>query len=883
MSNRDDDDLPLSKVPPVHEDVRREVEFHLEQRAAELVARGMSPDAAQRAAREAFGDREGVEEACRAIESRRRATRRRARRIDEVRADLSLGLRMLRKSPAFTAAAVVTLALGIGATSAIFSIVNQVLLRPLAFEDSDRLVRINERHENGWGNVSWANLLDPQREARSFAVLASYGDGPTTVLGTETPLRVRAAAMSRDYFKVFPTRPVLGRLPRPDEHRFGAPPVAVVSHAFWRDHLGAPATLEGVRLRMRLEHEVVGVLPPDFDFPTGAQLWLPLELYEQSMSRTSHNYEVVGRLAPAIDPAAAEREGTTLMTRMAAAYAPDFDATGLIVTPLQESLTASARTPLLLLLGASVFVLLAACTNLASAMLARGTARQAEIAMRTALGATRGRIVRQLLTESAVLSMLGLAVGLALAWALLRLHGTFAPEALRQWEVRLDGRVLAFSALCALLTTLLFGLLPALRLSTSSPSGMLRGGMRASANPGRALVWRALVAVEVAFAAALLAGSALLIRSFGNVLESRLGFDPVPATIANVNLPSINYGDSSGTVDAFHARVLAHLRASPEVQAAGFINVAPLRGDGISGAVMVESKPPGPRGDFNAYAVYRVVGGDYFAAAGIPVLRGRSFGPGDDRRGPPVVVVSAELARREWPGEDPIGKRLRPAGMDGRDEPWWSVVGVVDDVRTRSRTAPFSEVYYFDGRQRPQHRSRSVTYVVRAAREGVALDPLIRRSVAGADPQVPVEIRPMASLVSGAVADRAFTVFVLGAFAGIALLLAVVGIYAVVSYSVEQRRREIGVRVALGATPATIWRLIVGGAATAVAPGLVLGAVLAFADARALGALVYGITPLDPVALGGAFLLLALAALASALGPAARATRVSPMRAIQTD
>ena len=883
MSRRDDDDLPLSKVPPVHEDVRREVEFHLEQRAAELEAGGMSRDSAQRAAREAFGDREGVEEACRAIERRRRATRRRARQLDDLRADLSLGLRMLRKSPAFTAAAVVTLALGIGATSAIFSIVDQVLLRPLAFEAPERLVSVNERHEQGWGNVTWSNVLDLQREARSFSSLASYGDAPTTVLGTGTPLRVRAAAVSRDYFRVFPTRAAIGRLPLPDEHRLGAPPVAVVSHAFWRDRLGAPSSLDGVRLRMRLEHDVVGVLPPDFDFPGGTHIWLPLELYEQSMSRTSHNYEVVGRLAQGVDAAAAEREGTTLVERMAAAYAPDFDATGLIVTPLQESLTANARTPLLLLLGASVFVLLAACTNLASAMLARGAARQTEIAMRTALGATRGRIVRQLLTESAVLSMLGLAVGLALAWALLRMHGSFAPEALRQWEVRLDGRVLAFSAACALCTTLLFGLLPALRLSSSSPSRMLRGGTRESANPGRALVWRALVAAEVAFAAALLAGSALLIRSFGNVLESRLGFDPAPATIANVNLPSINYGDSSSAVDAFHARVLERLRASPEVEAAGFVNVAPLRLHGMSGAMMVESKAPGPRGDFNGHAVYRVVGGDYFGAAGIALVRGRTFGPADDRRAQPVVVVSAELARREWPGEDPIGKRLRPAGMDGPEVGWFTVVGVVDDVQTRSRTAPFSEVYYFDGRQRPHHRSRSVTYVVRAVREGVSLDALIRRSIAAVDPEVPADIRPMTSLVNGAVADRAFTVLVLGAFAGIALLLAVVGIYAVVSYSVEQRRREIGVRVALGATPGRIWRLILGGAATAVAPGLILGAVLAFIDARALAALVYGISPLDPVALGGAFAVLAMAALASALAPAARATRVSPMRAIQSD
>ena len=882
--SRDDDDLPMSGVRPVHEDVRRELEFHIEQRARELVATGHSPEQAMAAAREYFGDRERVEAECREIESRRRATRRRSRRWEALQQDARLGLRVLRKSPGFTLAATLTLALGIGANAAVFSIVNKVILQPLPYAEPDRLVWMVERHgEKGWGSVPWANFLDLEQQAKSFSSMASMGASTVTLLGAGSPLRVRAAAVSAGFFRVFPVRPVMGRLPAPDEYRRGANPVAVVSYRFWRNELGAPASLEGVHLRMDRDHEVVGVLPPGFDFPDGSQVWGPVELFDQSMSRTSHNWDTVGRLAPGATVEGATREVDGILARLRRMYYPDFDATGSIITPLQEHLTATARTPLYLLLGASAMVLLAACTNLASAMLARGTARAGELAVRAALGATRLRLVRQLVTESAMLSVLGCAVGLGLASLLLRVLPLVAPEGYDLTSVRIDTRVLVFAAGVTIVTALLFGLLPALRLSGGGGSAMLREGGRGTADPRRLRAWSVLVAAEVSLAVVLLTGSALLIRSFARVMDTRLGFDPARVVTADVDLPAITYADSGPGVAAFHERVLDALHQQPAIDAVGFVNVLPLRGANPSGAIEVEGKPLDPRGAFNGYSVYRVVGGDFFRAAGIPLVRGRLFGAGDDAGSAPVVIVNETFARKEWPDGEAIGKRVRPAGMDGRHEPWFVVVGVVGDSRGASVTEPFRQTYYFPYRQRPAYRSRSVSYVARGPTDESSLGRALRGAALAVDPQVPVEVRAYRQIVDASVADRRFTMLVLGAFAGVALLLAVIGIYAVISYSVAQRTREIGVRLALGATPTGVRLLVLRAAMGAVLPGLVVGTLLALAGSGALRSLLYGVTPTDRIALLASVAVLAIAAVGSSFLPATRATRVDPMIAIRTE
>ena len=881
---RRDDELPLSGRPRVDDDVRRELEFHIEQRAAELEAQGLSRERALAAARELFGDRTSVEAECRQIEQRRRTTRHRADRLAELRHDVVVGFRMLRRTPGFTLAAILTLALGIGANAAVFSIINRVVLQPLHYPEADRIVQVWERHDGGGSsNPSWTNFLDLQSRVRSFAAMGAYGSGTVTVLGAASPARVRGTAVSAGFFRVFGVRPALGRLPLPEEHALGATPVAVVSHAFWRDHLGAPPSLAGISLRMDRQFEVVGVLPEEFDYPDGSQIWAPLEIHEQSLSRTSHNWEAVARLRPGVSPEDAEREAARLFAQLKPIHYPDFDATGATVTQLQAALTDGMRTPLYMLFGASAILLLAACANLASAMLARGTARAAELAVRSALGATRVRLIRQLLTESALLAVLGAVAGLLLAALLLRALGLFAPASLHVERVRVDAWVQGFALLVAMVTTVLFGLLPALRLSDTNTGLALREGGRGNVGVGRMRAWNALVASEVALAVMLLAGSVLLIRSFAEVMRVDLGFDPRGVLMAEVNLPEVSYGDS-GAVASFHERVLEQLRRVPGVQAAGAINVLPLASGNPSGAMEVEGKPHDERGPFTGYSIYRVVAGDYFRAMGLSVIEGRVFGPADDARAPAVVVVDQEFARREWPGQSAIGKRVRPAGMDmGEGEPWHTVIGVVGNVRASSIVAPFRQTYYFDHRQRPPGRTMSVRYAVRSSLPVGPATVAVRRAVAAVDPQVPVDARPMSAMVSRAVSDRRFTMLVLGAFASVALLLALVGIYAVVSYAVAQRTREIGVRLALGATAAEVRRLVMSSALRGIAPGLAVGALLAFVGVRALRSLVYGVSPFDPVALIAAIAILGLVGIASSVLPARRATRVDPLVAMRAE
>jgi putative ABC transport system permease protein len=883
MRSRDDDNLPMSKVPPVAEDVRRELEFHMEHRVGELVAQGMSREQATTMAREAFGDRAAVEQECREIETRRRDTVRRMRSREALRQDILVGLRMLRRSPGFALAAVATLALGVGANTAVFSIVNTVLLRPLPFVEPDRLVHVVERHEKGWGNLSWTGFLDVHAHARAFTAVTAYTAGTATVLGALTPLQVHTAAISRDFFRVFPLRPALGRLPLPDEHKKGAPPVAVVSHAFWRDHLGAPRSLDGVHLKIDAVMPVVGVLPPGFDYPDGARVWMPAERNETRTSHTAHNYDVVGRLKAGLSAEDAARDLDALFARMRPLYLPDYDAVGSTVKPLQDVLTRNSRTPLYLLLGASAFLLLAACTNLASSLLARGTARAGEIAVRSALGATQWRIVRQLLTETALLAVVGCAAGVAVAIAALRVLVLVAPPTLPIGDVRVDGWVLAFAGLTTVLTTFLFGALPAMRLSRANAPEVLREGSRGTQGAGKLRLWNTLVAAQVAFAVALLAGSVLLIRSFGKVLDSELGFDPSHVETAEVNLPAINYDGESPAIASFHARVLERLRATPGVASAGFANVLPVGGDGPDGALEVAGRPLDANGPYNGYAIYRVVGGDYFKTLGIRLIAGRTFRLSDDASAPPVVVVSEDFARRYWPNDDPIGKQVRPVGMDREKEPFATVIGVVANTRSRGVASPFQETYYFDHRQRPPWRSYTTSYVVRATSDAVVLSPVIRRAIDAVDPQVPVRTKSFDEILASSVADRRFTTLVLGVFAATALLLAIVGIYAVVSYSVAQRTREIGVRLALGATPGGVGALVVGAAMRAVVPGLVVGGAIAIADARVLRAMVFGVSPFDPAAIAGASGAVLVAALLSSAWPARRATRVNPITAIRSE
>ncbi len=879
---RNDDELPLSGARPINDDVRGELEFHMQQRIADLEARGISHERAMAEARASFGDRAAVEAECVEIEQRRRSTKRRADRLGELWQDLRIGARMLRKTPGFTLSAILTLALGIGANAGVFSIVNGVILQPLAYEHADRLVTLYELNEKGGAApIPWPNFVDLTAQSRSYEALASYGTGPTTAIVNGAALRVSGGAFSAGFFKAFSMKPIIGRLPTDDERTPGASPVAVVSYAFWRDHLGAPASLDTVRIMLDKATAVIGVLPNGFDFPDGNQIYLVMEREGQSPSRTAHNWEVIGRLRAGVTVADAGREAAAIYARLHAQYAPLFTGTGAQITPLQAQMTGALKTPLYLLLAASGVLLLGACVNLASAMLARGTARASEFAVRSALGATRIRLVRQLFTESALLALLGCGAGLALAAALLKVLAFFAPASLHVERVHVDLRVQGFALTVAGLTALLFGLLPALRIADAKGATAMREGSRGgTAGAKRMRVWTVLVGAEVALAVVLLSGSALLIRSFANVMETKIGFEPTNVYTVALELPRINYPDSSATITAFHEKLLDRLSHLNGVQSVGLANMLPLMGNYPNGGMIVEGKPLDPSGPYTGYAMYRVVGGDYFAAMGIPLLKGRALRDVDGNFSTPGVVVNEEWVKQEYPGgEDPIGRRLQVSGMDrkGTVEPWYTIVGVVGNVRGQTVTGPHRATNYFDYRTRPSYRSMRMNYAVKSALPPAVIAPLIRREVAAIDHEVPVEIGTMNDLVNQSVADRRFTMLVLGAFATVALLLAVVGIYAVVSYAVAQRTREIGVRLALGATAGQVRRLVLASAMRAVVPGLAVGALLAAGTAQALRTMLYGVTPFDAAALAAAVGLLGFAAVVSSLLPAVRATRVDPL------
>lgn len=883
MSRRPDEELPLARQKPVDEDVRRELEAHLALRTEELIAEGWEPEAARAEARRVFGDLPALTSECREITRRHRRATRRAETLDAFWQDLVVAARGLRKAPGFTAAAVLTLALGIGANTAIFSIVNGMLLRPLPYERPDRLVDVVERHERGWSSPSWANFLDLQAGTRALDGLASYGSGTGSLLGADEPLRVRMASVSRDFFAVMRVRPALGRLPVAADHALGATPVALVGHDFWRNHLNSTTDLASVRLRSSFTYQLIGVLPPGFGFPDGTDVWHPLELTSQSMSRTSHNWSVIGRMRPGVTPAAAQQDLDGIVRRIKETAGVDFDAVGMRVVRLQDLLTGPLRRPLYLLLGASGLLLLAACTNLASAMLARGTSRAPELAIRTALGAGRLRIVRQLFTESLLLAGLGCAAGLAVGATVVRLLVTIAPPSLTGLTAsRLDPWVLAFSVTVSLVTAVMFGLLPSLRISDVDAGTTMRESGRGT-GPRRQRLWSVLVAVEVALAVVLLVGSGLLLHSFAAVTSVDLGFQSEQRLTVTTDLPEQEYPEVSRAV-AYHHRALEAMRAVPGVEFAGVTNVLPLGGAWPSGGLQVEGRPLLPVGyPITGYGIYRLASTGFFQAMGMPILQGRDFSESDAAGAPLVVIVNEALAAEGWPGTDPIGRRLRIGGMDtGGIEPWATVVGVVKNVPAEGVTAPARPTYYFDYRQLP-YRTRYLTTVLRSSRPLGEMVAPVRTALRAVDAAVPAEFQTMEDRVASSVADRRFTAVVLGAFAAVAFLLAAVGIYGVVSYTVSQRTREIGIRLALGAEPAAVRRQVQRRAMIVVAVGLVLGVAGALLVSRLLRSLLFDVTATDPLSFAAAVILLAAAGWLASWLPARRSTRVDPMIAIRAE
>ena len=795
--------------------------------------------------------------------------------------DLRYGARTLLKSPGFTLVAVFTLALGIGANAAVFSLVHGVLLKPLPYEDPEELVWVAERSHRGSPNaVAWANFEDWWAESRSFQALTAYGQRFTTIVGGEQPVYASVAAVSRDFWSVFRVRPLSGSLSPEESHVFGGAPVAVVSETLARQVLGGEAAV-GKSLEVSgIWHEIVGIVPSSLDFPAGTQVWTPAELTSKSPARSSHNWRVVGRLREGLTAADAQRELDPLTVRLVAQElaedGPEYLAAGTTITSLQDRLVGETRTPLYLLMGAAAFVLLVACANLASTLLARGTTRARELAVRSAIGASHARIVRQLLSEACLLSVVGGVAGTVLSQlAIMGVRATSAGSIPRLQYVGLDGSVLLFTVAVTLTTTLIFGLFPALRARENDQAGTLRSEGRG--NEGfRGRVWGGLVGAEVALALVLLTGSVLLIRSFTAVVSEDPGFRGEDVVLNGVALSESKYPEEAD-FRRFWEDLLVRVEALPQVSRAGVVSTVPLSGFVPNGLVHLDGDPT-RTGD----AAYVLASDGTFEALDIELLRGRVFDGTDRPEGPQTVVVSRSFAETYWPGEDPIGKLVSGGGMDGyssMDDPLFgTVVGVVADVRYRDLTREGEATVYWNYRQRPRRMKWGATLVVEsAAGDPALLANSVRRAIQEADPDVAPQVQLMQDHVAESVGERRFTLLVMSAFAAIGLILATVGIFGVVSYAVAQRTREMGIRLALGATGVSVRTLVLRNAMVPVILGLLAGLTAASAMSRIMGGLLYEVTPTDPVTLLTVSGLLLGAALVASWIPAARGTRVDPM------
>lgn len=803
--------------------------------------------------------------------------------------DLRYGLRLLRSNPLFTLVAVLTLALGIGANTTIFSVVNAVLLRPLPYRDAEQLVTVWHRNVNQRGaqagsfELTPANFLDLQKQQQSFTQLAAFASHDFNLTGAGEPERVRGWQASASLFDVLGVAPVVGRVFTVDEDRAGAEPVVVVSHGFWQRRLGGAGNAVGQTLRLDDRNvTVIGVLPPGFEFPVkGAELWSPLAFdAEAANARTAFYLNAVARLRPGVTLAQAQSDSEAIAQRLDQAFPRSNAGMRFTLEPLRERHGGQSRTTLYLLLGAVGCVLLIACVNVANLLLARATVREKELAVRAALGAGRRRLLRQMLTESALLSLLGGAGGLALAWWGVRALRLLDPGTIaRLDEVNLDARVLAFTLGVSLLTGLLFGLAPALQSSRLNLNQALKESGRGAAGAAGHRLRGALVIAEVALSLVLLAGAGLLIRSFVRLLNVDPGFNAERVLTLRVELSQDKAQDAAQAAN-FYQQVLERVQAVPGVEAASAVNALPIVTPGMRAALVMEDKPDPPPGQ-PQLGNNRVVSPDYFRTLGIPLFSGRTLTPQDNGQAPPVAVINQTLARRYWGDENPLGKRFKLGARNG-DLPWLTVAGVVGDVRQEGLSnAPLPE-FYTPFTQAHARWARPRVLAVRTAGEPLAALAAVKSAVWAVAPDQTIhDVQTMEAVLANWLAPRRFNLVLLGVFAALALVLAGTGIYGVLSYVVTQRTKEIGVRLALGAAHRDIVRLIVRQGMTLTAAGIALGLAASLALARFLAGFLFEVRAWDPLTLGGITLLLAGVAWLACWIPARRATRIDPLTALR--
>lgn len=804
--------------------------------------------------------------------------------------DITYAWRQVRQRPGFALAVIATLALGIGANGAIFSMINGLMIKPLPYPDGGELVAVyNTYPKIGLTNagVSIPDYLDRREQVDAFAESAIYTWDGVNLTGQGSPERLLALRATPSLFDVLRVRPMLGRVFNEAEAEIGNERVVVLSHALWQSAFGGSRGILGESIELNgRPYEVIGVMPPGFVFPNqNVQLWAPFAFTPAQVSDDERGREfssMIARLAPGATTALAQQQVDRIhelnLERFpeAAEFWKNAGFGGRAIN-YREELVGNLRAPLYLLQAAVALVLVIACANVANLMLARVTARRRELSVRAAMGAARWRIIRQLLVESLMLSLLGGLAGLAVAWFgldLLTLAGLGSTNEL--FEIGLDGSVLAFSLLLAMATGLVFGVAPAIAAFRDNTAEVLKEGSRGTfSSRGTRLTRGALVMAQVAIAAMLLVGSGLLIKSFIKLQGTNPGFNPEGLLTAGLSLPESRYGDNPALV-TFHDRLSERLNAIPGVVAAGFTNVAPFEGGNSQASYDIEGYELGP-GESAPHGMIRQVDGAYFEAMQIPVLRGRVFRPTDGNDNP-VAVIDDVLARKYFPDANPIGRRI---GFDDDEDPqWFTVVGVVGAVKHSSLAQEITkETYYLPYRA---STVRGPTLAIRTAVPPASVIGPVREAVAAVDPQLPLtRVRTMEEMIDVSLQTRRAPMLLLMVFAGVALALAAIGIYGVLAYSVSQRTGELGVRMALGAGLRDILRLVLSQGGRLVAGGLALGLVAALLLSGFIASQLHGVSRFDPVVMGSVIVFLGLIAAVACLLPAWRAARVNPVEALR--
>jgi len=810
--------------------------------------------------------------------------------------ELRFSARRLARRPGFTGVAVLTLAIALGGCTAIYSVVYGVLLRPLPYPQPDRLVQVWQVSRGAaQGRLSDLNFEDLRDQSRAFEAFAQYGVGTTTATVASSPLQVRVATVSERFFDVFRTAPVRGRSFLPEERREGAAPVALVSQSFWRNELGGAEDLASIDLRLGGQPvTVVGVLPPEHGFPAETDVWSPREPLGRNPHRTGHNWWAVARLAPGISLETAQTDVTAVARRLERELTEETWMVDVDLVPLRQEIAGSVRRPLFVLLAAVVCLLIIACANLASLLMVHVIDRRRELAVRTALGASGGGLAAPLFGEILLISLAGGLLGIALGAAVLRALLAFEPGNLpRLGEVGLSWPVIGALVAVMMLVAVGLGLAACARALRSDVARDLRQGARGqTATPGATRLRGVLVVAQIAVSLVLLIGAGLLGRSLALLLAERPGFRT--EGVLTVDLRSAPAADEEALAQRarLYQRALERLAALPGVESAGGVSSLPLGSgyssgrfafgtsiEALSDAEELAEMAQDP--DRTGNAEFRVASRGYFQAMGIPLVRGRLFDERDQPGAPHVAVISESLANSRWAGEDPLGVHVQFGNMDG-DPRVFTLVGIVADIRERGLDAQPRPTFYADYRQRPR-ATGAFTVVLHSSTAPSALVPSARTALREIEPTFVPRFRTIEEVVSTSVADRRFSLLVLGAFAATALLLAVLGIYGMLAYSVSQRTRELGLRMALGAQRADVWRLVLRQAVLLLAVGLGLGVLGALVATRVLAGLLYEVTPTDPLTFAGVVALLAATALLASQGPALRATRADPAETLRAE